>query len=199
MVNIIKKSTKITNHKTKAMKKLILLAAFFSSFCISAQDLYIQNYTDTVIQFVVWRLNPSNLAGNCSPNLQSTSSGGLSTLTYAPVANTVPSEAYYYGDINTSNTFNPSYPSTPLIDAWTYDNNYSTPYTLPSNPVPTAYITGSQWGGIKLGVQDHFGNNIGGYYSLGHFCGSTTPITAFSGVIQGSYFQFGGADWYVLY
>jgi hypothetical protein len=67
--------------------------------------------------------------------------------------NTVPSEAYYYENINTSNTFNPSYPSTPLIDSWTYDNNYSTPYILPSNPVPAAYIAGSKWGGIKLGYR----------------------------------------------
>ncbi len=199
MANIISKSIKIINHKIKTMKKLILLAAFFSSFCISAQDLYIQNYTDTVIQFVVWRLDPTNVAGNCSPNLQSASAGGMSTLTYAPVTNSVPSEAYYYENINTSNTFNASYPNTPLIDSWTYDSNYATPYTLPSNPVPAAFIAGSKWGGIKLGVQDQFGNNIGGYYSLGLNCGSTTPNTSFSGVIQGSYFQFGGADWYVLF
>ncbi|MFP3592037.1 hypothetical protein [Chryseobacterium sp. SIMBA_038] len=183
------------------MKKLLLLATFAISFCASAQDLYIQNYTDTVIQYVVWRLNPLNTSGNCiSPYLQSSSSvTGLSTLTYSTSPGAVSVDAFYSGDINTSNTFNPFYPQTPLIDTWTLDSNYSSPYTLPSNPVPAAAISGSKWGGIKLGVQDQSGNNIGGYYSMGYFCGSPTAVAGFSGVINGTFFEAGGATWMVLY
>lgn len=195
------KSIKTTNLKTRIMKKLLLLASFAVSFCVSAQDLNIQNYTDTVIQYVVWRLNPLNTSVNCiSPYLQSSSSvTGMSTLTYSTSPGLVPVEALYSGNINTSNTFNPLFPQTPLIDTWTLDSNYANPYTLPSNPVPAAAISGSKWGGIKLGVQDQAGNNIGGYYSLGYSCGSPTALATFSGVINGTFFEVGGATWIVLY
>lgn len=78
---ITSKLIKTTNLKTRIMKKLLLLATFAVSYCISAQDLYIQNYTDTILEYTIWKDNQANVGGGCQPNLESRdSTTGLSIL-----------------------------------------------------------------------------------------------------------------------
>lgn len=186
------------------MKKLFLLTAFIASYCISAQTdgLYIQNYSDTIIEYTIWKSNYASTTGNCSPNIQSNSA--LSVLGPASSSTTSVVEAFYEEDVNTANTFNPAYPSTPLINTWVVNSNYSNLYTLPGNPVPPALWMASKWAGIKFGVKNTSGVAIGGYYTMHFGCGTASPaITDLSGytnpAVNATIFPVGGATFIVLF
>ncbi len=186
------------------MKKLFLLAVLFISYGLSAQtnpgDLYIQNYTPHYIEYFIWRSNLSNTAGGCAPTLAPrAATGGLMRLSYSTNPGYTSTDALHEFNVNT--TFSPStaFPTTPVIGAWIL--NSTTTYTAPT-PILNTFSNVTSYHGVKFGVQDVNGVNIGGYYSLGQECG--TPIIPDlsynpSAVISGTFFAFGGANWMILY
>lgn len=181
------------------MKKLILLSAFLSSaFFFSQGKLHLQNYTPNFIEYSLIKSNQGNPAGNCTPTLQS--GPGLSVLNFS-TSTSVAVEALYEINVNSSNTFNAAYPDTPLISQWVLNSNFASPNNLPASPVPPIFSNVTEWNLIKFGVKDQSGTAIGGYYSLGYFCGNPTPITSLdpSAVISGSFFTFGGDNWIVFF
>ncbi|AZA52748.1 hypothetical protein [Chryseobacterium sp. G0201] len=184
------------------MKKLFLLTAFIASFWASAQDdLFIQNYTDTIIEYTIWKSNYTSTI-NCGPNIQANTS--LSVLGPASSSPLGYVEAYYNQDVNTSNTYNPAYPDTPLINSWVVNADYLNPYNLPGNPVPTAFWMGSKWAGMKFGVKNTSGVAIGGYYTMHMGCGTANPpVLDLSGygspAVNGTIFTVGGSTFIVLF
>ncbi|WP_312392953.1 hypothetical protein [Chryseobacterium sp.] len=189
------------------MKKLFLLAVIFISYGLSAQtnpgDLYIQNYTPHYIEYFIWRSNLSNTAGGCAPTLEprAAASGGLMKLSYSTNPGNTSTDALHRANVNTTFSPNPDVPTTPVIGAWILNQNYANPYTTAS-PILNTFSNVTSYHGVKFGVQDVNGVNIGGYYSLGQECG--TPIIPDlsynpSAVISGTFFAFGGANWMILY
>ncbi|MFP3592041.1 hypothetical protein [Chryseobacterium sp. SIMBA_038] len=185
------------------MKKLFLLTAFIASFFASAQDdLYIQNYTDTILEYTIWKSNYASTTGNCSPNIQANTS--LSVLGPASSSPLGVIEAYYTADVNTADTFNPTYPDTPLINSWVVNADYLNPYNLPGNPVPSSLWTAAKWAGMKFGVRDTSGVAIGGYYTMRMGCGPLDPpVTDLLGygtpVVNGNLFTVGGSTFIVIF
>lgn len=183
------------------MKKLFLLAAALVSYTISAQatnHLYIQNYSKHYVEYVVWKSNQANVVGGCSPSLQSSPSGSISKLNFSPNPGITPTEAFYDNNVNKSNTFNPAYPDTPLVDHWSVNGSY------PASPLPIPAVINTaapQWSGIKFGIQDQMGTNIGGWYSLGQACGGalTSDLSANpNAVVNAKWFTLGGSTWIVI-
>ncbi|WP_123912807.1 hypothetical protein [Chryseobacterium pennipullorum] len=181
------------------MKKLLLMAGGLVSFGLSAQisgDLYIQNYTPHYVEYNIVRSNTASVTANCSPSIQSAPSTGLSKLTYSTNPGVTPAQAYYSDNINTSNTFNASFPDTPLINGWSIN---TAPAIFPVLPV---LVAPTQWSGMKFGIQDTSGTNIGGFYWMGKSCGG--PIVAdlssyTNAVVSGQYYTLGGASWFIIY
>lgn len=186
------------------MKKTFLFAAALVSCCLSAQstgDFYIQNYSPHYIEFTLLRSNLGS--SNCNPTLEPRStSNGLMKLSYSTNPGVTSTDALYGTNVNTTFAPNATYPATPLIGSWIVNSNYASPYTA-TTPVPPTFNLVTTYHGMKFGVQDVSGTNIGGYYFMGQTCGSTTIITDLSAypspVVNGSYFTFGGATWAVLF
>lgn len=195
------KPIKTTNLKTRIMKKLLLLATFAVSYCVSAQDLFIQNYTDTILEYTIWKDNQANIGGGCQPNLESRDSvTGLSILG-STISSMEPREAFYKEDLTTTMTFNSFYPNTPLIDKWILNADFANPL-VPPNPALVAPSLASQWSGIKFGVRDLSGTAIGGYYTMAKFCGQPiiSDLSAYTNpAVNGTLFTAGGATWIIIY
>lgn len=181
------------------MKKLLLLAAGFASYFASAQNLNIQNYSPYNISYTIWKSNQSSVATGCNPGIESKLlSGALPVLPFSPSPGAVSVDAYYQGNVNTSNTFNPSYPNTPLIDGWMLNG---TLYNIATTPIPPIFSTVTSWTGIKF-MADIPGGGTAGGYSLGLGCGtviatnvsSPNPSTPFNG----TFFTFAGDTWIVF-
>jgi len=186
------------------MKKLLLLAVIFISCGLSAQtspgDLYIQNYTPHYIEYFIWRSNLSNPAGGCTPTLKPrATTGGLMKLSYSTNPGNLSTDALHQFNVNTTFSANPAVLTTPIIGAWIL-NDLNT-YTAPA-PILNTFSNVTTYHGVKFGVQDINGVNIGGYYSLGQECGGPIiPDLSYnpSAVIGGSFFSFGGANWMILF
>lgn len=186
------------------MKKILSIAAFITSYCISAQSaVNMQNYTGFQIEFSMHKSDRTNVSGGCSPIWDGTStSTGLSILKESPIPMTTSADAYYPADLNKSNTFNPLYPSTPLIDRWIVDNNYTSPYFVPGSIIPASSLVATSMG-MKFGIRDPAtGLAMGGYFPFGSAQCGYPPITDLSSqtnIINGSYFTFGGDEWLVFF
>ena len=207
MENTTRKSTKITNHKIKFMKKIFLLAAAFVSFSLSAQSLppvYIQNYTPNYVEFTLNKSNLGNVGGGCTPTLESRDA--INDLLKLGFTNnpSVSIDANYDGNVNNTFAFNTAVPTTPQVGRWVLNSNFAAPFTAPAG-VLTTFSTATTWTGIKFGIKDQSGVNTGGYYYLGQFCGSSTVISDLTGVVVpsnmsgGAFFTAGGATWIVIY
>jgi hypothetical protein len=187
------------------MKKLLIMAAFIAFYCISAQGsvVHLQNYTPYILEHNIIKSNQTNTAGGCSPNWEGSSSiTGLLVLSNSPSAST-PVESYYEGDLNLSNTFNPLYPQTPKIDRWILNNDYSNPYILPGSTIPLSSSNAATYLGFKFGIKDPTtGTNIAGYFPIGYIgCGQppVLDLSAYTTLIQASYFTFSGEEWVVFF
>lgn len=186
------------------MKKIFSIAAFITSFCLSAQtDVNIQNYTGFQIEFSMFKSDQTNVSGGCSPVWDGTSTAtGLSILKASPIPMTTSTDAYYQADLNQSNTFNSQYPLTPLIDRWIVDNNYASPYFLPGSIIPASSLVATSIG-MKFGLRDPAtGTAVGGYFPFGSVgCGipPITDLSLYTTLINGSYLFFGGSEWLVFF
>lgn len=186
------------------MKKILSIAAFITSFCFSAQtDVNIQNYTGFQIEFSMYKSDQTNVSGGCSPVWDGTSTAtGLSILKASPIPMTTSSDAYYPADLNQSNTFNSQYPLTPLINRWIVDNNYGSPYFLPGSIIPASSLVATSMG-MKFGIRDPAtGAAVAGYFPIGSAeCGHPPilDLSAYTTLINASYFNFGGSEWLVFF
>ncbi|KMQ69782.1 hypothetical protein ACM39_01660 [Chryseobacterium sp. FH2] len=187
------------------MKKLLLITAFIISYCISAQgsDLNIQNFTSYQVEFSLFKSDQTNVSGGCSPIWDGRNSmTGLSLLKESPNPGFVSTDAYYEADLNQSNTFNPAFPDKPLIDTWILDNNYTSPYVLPGSIIPASSLAAKNMG-MKFGIKDPItGTNVAGYFPIGNVqCGQPPiiDISAYTNIINASYFTFGGGEWLIFY
>ncbi len=188
------------------MKKISLIVACISSLFTLAQstgDFYIQNYTPHYIEFYLTKSNLTDPATNCSPTLEARSpTNGLLQLSYSPSPGVTSTDALYTANVNNTFATSPSFPTTPVVGSWIVNSNYASPYYSPS-PILNTFSNVTTYHGIKFGVQDVSGVNIGGYYFMGEGCNLPTITTDLTydpaAVIEGSYFSFGGAKWVVLY
>ncbi|AZA52750.1 hypothetical protein [Chryseobacterium sp. G0201] len=191
------------------MKKLLLLATFIASYCVSAQTpppppIYIQNYTPNYVEYNLIKSNLGSPTTGCTPNLEArTVTNNLLKLGYTNDPS-VSIDANYDGNVNNTFAFNAAYPSTPQVGRWIANSNFAAPYYAPAG-VLNVFSNVTTWTGIKFGVQDQSGVNVGGYYFLGQFCGSTTVYSDLTGnVIPPSMtdavlFTVGGATWVVIF
>jgi len=189
------------------MKKLFLLAVTAISGCLAAQNagsIFIENYTPHKIAYTLNKQNLTNVAGGCTPSLEArTVPNDLIWLPPSPNPGMDAIQANYESNLNLAFSPHPVYTSTPVIGRIIINSNYSPPYiTAPSGPV-VPFSAASTWSFIKFGVTDVAGNNIGGYYTMGQQCGSTTVVSDLSGypspAVNGSFFTLAGVTWVVLY
>jgi len=120
-------------------------------------------------------------------------------LSYSTNPGVLSTDALHQFNVNTTFSANPAFPTTPIIGAWVL-NDINT-YTAPA-PILNTFSNVTTYHGVKFGVQDINGVNIGGYYSLGQECGGPIiPDLSYnpSAVIGGSFFSFGGANWMILF
>jgi len=187
------------------MQKLLMIGAFIASYCLSAQGtkVHLQNYTPYILEHNLIKSDQTNTAGGCSPIWEGSSSiTGLLVLSNAPSAIT-PVESFYESDLNLSNTFNPLYPQTPGIDRWILNNDYSNPYVLPGATIPLSSSNAATSLGFKFGIKDPTtGTNVAGYFPIGYISCGQPPIldlSAYTTLIQASYFTFADEEWVVFY
>jgi len=185
------------------MKKLLLLATGFVSYFTFAQGLHIQNTTPYNIEYTIWKSNQSSIGTGCTPLIESKpATGGLPVLPFSPSPGSVTVEAYYDGNVNLSNTFNPTYPDTPLINGWMLNGSMYNLSATPPQLVPVIFSNVTTWAAMKFSVNNPGGGSIGGY-TLGLGCGSPIALNVSSAnpatPFNGTYFTFGGDTWIVLY
>lgn len=189
------------------MKKLLLLAVFMVSYCFSAQapgSIFIQNYTKNNIGYVIWKSTLGSPSTGCTPNLEARNTANdLIELPYTLDPN-IPIQANYESNLNLGFVTHPVFASTPLIGRVIINGNYNPPFLFGPTAAIQVFSPLSTWTGIKLGVKDISGTAIGGYYTMGQTCGSSTIVddlsVAYSSpVINGKYFTMAGATWVVLY
>ncbi|KMQ69783.1 hypothetical protein ACM39_01665 [Chryseobacterium sp. FH2] len=190
------------------MKKLLLLAVIFISYHISAQtppagSLFIQNYTPHFVGYVIWKSNMGSPATGCTPVLEARNIQNDLMMLAPAVNSSTPSEANYESNVNLGFAPNPTYPATPLIERVNINNNFNPPYNNTPSPIIATFSNLTTWTGMKIGITNTSGVNIGGYYFMGETCGSSTVATDLSAypnpVVNGSYFSFGGATWAVFF
>ncbi|WP_267403579.1 MULTISPECIES: hypothetical protein [unclassified Chryseobacterium] len=186
------------------MKKLFLSLAFILSYSISAQsNIYFQNYTPYIMEMSIFKTNQANVAGGCTPNWDGRNSiTGLLPLKESPTGGATSTDAFYDSDLNLSNTFNPMYPQTPLIDRWILNADYANPYILPGSTIPASSLAAKDLG-MKFGVKDPVtGTNVAGYFPLGYVnCGALPLLNtaAYTTLFNSSYFTFGGDEWVIFF
>ncbi|MDQ1160104.1 hypothetical protein QE422_000472 [Chryseobacterium sp. SORGH_AS 447] len=187
------------------MKKLLLLAAGLTSYFTSAQALHMQNLSKYNIEFTIWKSNLGSPSTGCTPLIESKLvAGTVPILPASPDPGNIAVEAYYEGNVNLSNTFNPLYPDTPLIDGWIFNG---TQYNLGVNPpqqIPVIFSNVTTWTGSKFYLRTPAGDPIGGF-TMFIGCGgpsngvpnvsSSDPAQPFNGTV----FMLGGDTWMIFY
>lgn len=190
------------------MKKLFLSLTVILSYSISAQtppagSLYIQNYTPHYVGYVITKSDLSNPTTGCNPTLEARNISNDLIMLKPAINSFTPREANYESDMNTAFTPNPSFPDTPLIERVNINSNFDPPYNIIPSSTIGLYSGMTTWAGMKIGITNTSGVNIGGYYFLGASCGTSTIVTDFSAytnpAVNASYFAFGGADWAVFF
>ncbi|MEN4759697.1 hypothetical protein ABEG63_05090 [Chryseobacterium sp. C39-AII1] len=192
------------------MKKLFLSLAVILSYSISAQttlppsgSLYIQNYTPHYVGYVIWKSNLGSPATGCTPNLEARNISNDLMMLKPTINASTPREANYESNMNTGFTTNPTFPDTPLIERVNINANFNPPYNTGPTTIIELFSGVTTWAGMKIGITNTSGVNIGGYYFLGASCGTSTIVTDFSAytnpAVNASYFAFGGADWAVFF
>jgi hypothetical protein len=189
------------------MKKLFLLLVIVISGCMAAQNagsIFIENYTPHKIAYTLNKQNLTNVAGGCTPNLEArVAPNNLIVLPPSPNPGIEAIQANYESNLNLAFSPHPIYTSTPVIGRIIINSNYNLPYITAPYATVIPFSAATTYSFLKFGVTDVTGNNIGGYYTMGQQCGSTSVISDLSGypspVVNGSFFIMGGATWVVLY